>query len=204
MFTQILLDEKFLFQKFFLFLRVFFINVASFIIVRYGFISLTDSHKVSYLVSGIGRSKVDKNLWRVNRDQELYIYQTHSGTICLTSLAESTPITFAISFIWSIRFIIGCQCGLKRSRVKPRIGLAKLLSWIVSHLDRSWGKLCPKKVAISTGSNVRRLIGFGSAVAIIVVYKDCLLGYWKLNNALEGEVFSSSFLLLSIIVVCHS
>ena len=98
-FTQILLDEKFLFQKFFLFLRVFFINVASFIIVRYGFISLTDSHKVSYLVSGIGRSKVDKNLWRVNRDQELYIYQTHSGTICLTSLAESTPITFAISFM---------------------------------------------------------------------------------------------------------
>lgn len=97
--SPILLDEKFLFQEFFPFLRVFFINFASFIVVRCGFVSLTDSHKVSYLVSGIGRSKVDKNLWRVNRDQELYIYQTHSGTVCLTSLAESTPIAFAISFM---------------------------------------------------------------------------------------------------------
>ena len=35
----------------------------------------------SYLVSGLGRSQVDKNLWLVDKYQELYIHQTHSGKI---------------------------------------------------------------------------------------------------------------------------
>lgn len=39
----------------------------------------SDSHKISYIVSKLGRSIVDKNLWLVDGEQRLYLFQTHSG-----------------------------------------------------------------------------------------------------------------------------
>lgn len=92
------------------------------------------SHSASYLVSLLGRSQVNKNLWRVDANQELYLYQTHSDIQSVSpssgSLLGGTILTIRGKGFSDIAknvkvFVAGVECEVLSSsltQIKCRTG----------------------------------------------------------------------------------